>query len=91
MGKNTGTYTIEFILHKDKPKDRMETYARSVCDIIPQKTETLRTRLTSGVNLIDYPLEFITPTSDLTIMKLYVNSTISVIKLRYICTDIKYF
>ena len=89
--KHVGTDTIEFILHRDKPKDRRETYVRAVCSIRPQKTETHRRRLTSGVNIIDYPLEFIAPTSDLTTMKIHVNSAISDIKSRYMIMEVKCF
>ena len=64
---------------------------RGICDIRPQKTETHRTKLTAGGNLIDYPGEVSTPTSDLTTMKLHVNSTISDITSRYMCMDVKYF
>ena len=64
---------------------------RSVCNIRPQKIETRRTRLTAGGNLIDYPGEVSTPTSDLTTMKLHVNSAIPDVKSRYICMDMKYF
>ena len=64
---------------------------RSVCDIRPHKTETHRTRLTAGGNLIDYPEEFSPPASDLTTMKLHFNSGISEFKSRYMCIDIKYF
>ena len=56
-----------------------------------QKTETHRTRLTAGGNLIDYPGEVSTPTSYLTTMKLHVNSAISEVKSRYLCMDVKYF
>ena len=35
---HTGTDTVEFILHRDKPKDRIATYVIAVCDIRPQKT-----------------------------------------------------
>ena len=62
---------------------------RAVCDIISQKTETHRTRLTAGGNLIDYPGEVSTPTSDLTTMKLHVNIAISDVKLKYICMGVK--
>ena len=61
----------------------------SVCDIIPKKKETHRTRLTTGRNLIDYPGEVSTPTSDLTAMKLHVNIAISDVKLKYICMGVK--
>ena len=39
---HTGTDTVEFILHRDKPKDRIATYVIAVCDIRPQKPETYR-------------------------------------------------
>ena len=57
----------------------------------PKKTETHRTRLTAGGNLIDYPGEVSTPTSDLTTMKLHINSAILDVKSRYMCMDVKYF
>ena len=53
--EHAGTDTMEFIFHKDKPKDIRATYVRSVCNIRPQKTETHRKRLTTGRNIIDYP------------------------------------
>ena len=52
---HAGTDTIEFIFYKDKPKDRRATYVRAVYNIIPQTKETHITRLTTGINLIDYP------------------------------------
>ena len=77
MEKNPVTDTVEFIFHKEKPKDITETNVKSVCEIRPQKIETRRTRLTAGGNIIYYPGEISTPTSDLTKMKLHVNSAIS--------------
>ena len=64
---------------------------RELFDIILQKTETHITRLTVKRNIIYYTGEVSTPTSDLTTMKLEVNSAISYIKSRYMCMDIKYF
>ena len=81
MGKYAVTDTIYFILRRDKPKYRREKYVRAVCDIRPQKTETHRTTLNAGGNIIDYPGEFSTPTTDLTTMKIHVNSAISDINL----------
>ena len=52
LQKNEGTDIIDLIFHKEKPKDRRKTYVRAVCNIISQKTETHRTRLISGGNLI---------------------------------------
>ena len=54
------------------------------------KTETHRTRLTAGGNLIDYPGDVSTPTSELTTMKLHINSAISDVKATYMCMDVKY-
>ena len=88
---NAGIGDIDFILHKDKSKDIKSTYVRALCDILPQKSETHRTSLIAEGNIIYYPGEFITPTSDLNTMKLNVNSFISDIKYRYMCTDVKYF
>ena len=64
---------------------------RVVRNIRPQKTETQKSRLASGGNLIDYPGDVSTPTPDLTTMKLHVNKTISEVKARYICMGVKYF
>ena len=64
---------------------------RAACDILPQKTETHRTRLTAGGNLIGYIGEVRTPASDLTTMKLHINSAISDVKSRYMCMEVKYF
>ena len=55
METHAGSYTIEFILHREKPKDIKSTCLIAVCDIRPQKSETHRKRLTEGVNPIDYP------------------------------------
>ena len=74
---HVGTDTIEFIFHKENPKERRATYVRAVCNIRPQKSETHRTRLTAGGNLIDYPGEVRTPTSDFTTIEIHVNSAIS--------------
>ena len=89
--KNVGTDTIQFIFHKNKPKYIKSTYVRAVCNIRPRKTETRRTRLTAEGNLIGYPGDVSTPISDLTTMKLHIISTISEVKARYMCMDVKDF
>ena len=58
-------------------KDRKAKYLWSVCDIRSKKIETHQTRLTTGGNIVDLPGEFITPTADLTTVKMHVNSVIS--------------
>ena len=45
--------------------DQTVTYARIVIDYRPQKTDPNRVRITAGGNLIDYPDELTTRTSDL--------------------------
>ena len=91
MKKNVGTDTIEFIFYRNKPKDRKSTCVRAVRNIRPQKTETRRTRLTAGINIIVYPGDVRTPTSELNPMKLHVNSTFSDVKSRHKCMYVKYF
>ena len=56
-----------------------------------QKTDTCRTILAAGGNIIDYPGEVSTSASDLTTMKLHVNSAILDVKSRYMCMYVKYF
>ena len=41
--------------------------------------------------MIDYPGKVSTPKSDLTTMKLHINSAISDVKSRYMFMDLKYF
>ena len=89
--KHEGNDTIEFIFQKEKPKDIRSTYVREFCDIIPQKTETHITILNARENCIYYPGKFSTPISDLTTMKIHVNSAISDIKSSYMYMFIKYF
>ena len=86
-----GTNTIKFIRHNDVPKGRMPTYGRFVCDIRPQKTETHRTRLTVGGNLISYPGVVSTKTADITTAKCLFNSVVSTPNARFACFDIKNF
>ena len=64
---------------------------RAVCDIIPQKTETCRSRLPEEGNMIDCLGKVSTPTSDLAKIKLHFNRSISDIKSRYMCMDINNF
>ena len=50
---------------KNIPKDRVVTYARIVVDYRPQKADPNRVRITAGGNLIQYPGELTTRTTDL--------------------------
>ena len=88
-----GTNTM-FFIHKDEiPQDRRKdiTYGRIVVTLRPQKKEPARTRLTVGGNLIDYPWDVATPTSDLTTAKLLFNSVVSTPGAVFVVMDVKNF
>ena len=91
--REKGTNTMFFIHKHQIPHDRRQdvTYGRIVVELRPQKTESNRTRLTVGGNLIDYPGDVSTPTADTTTAKLVINSTISTPRARFMCADIKNF
>jgi len=90
-GRVQGTDTIFFIPRDKVPQGRKPTYARFVCTYRPQKNEPNRTRLTVGGNLIDYPGDKSTRTSDLTTIKCLLNSTVSTDNAKFMCIDIKNF
>ena len=64
-GRNTGTDTIKFIRKSKMPADRWKdvSYARTVCNVRPQKEEVNRTRLTFGGNNLSVPMDCGTPTT----------------------------
>jgi hypothetical protein len=88
-----GTNTMFFIHKNDIPQDRRKdiTYGRIVVTLRPQKKEPARTRLTVGGNLIDYPWDVATPTSDLTTAKLLFNSVVSTPGAVFVVMDVKNF
>ena len=59
------------------PRGKKVTYGRLVCDIKEHKSETHRTRLTVGGNLLDFPGMLSTPTATVTTAKCLFNSVIS--------------
>ena len=83
-----------FFINKDQvPSDRWKdvTYGRIVCDFRPHKSEPNRTRLTVGGDRINYPEDCGTPTADLTLVKLIMNSVISTEGAQFMTGDIKNF
>jgi hypothetical protein len=91
-GLTTGTNTIFFLSHNAIrliPTDRTVTYARIVIDHRPQKVDPNRVRITVGGNLINYPFELTTRTTDMIYSKLLWNSTISTTGTRFAGADIK--
>ena len=71
-----GSNTIFFIPKKQVPLDWKVTHGRIIWGIRPQKSETHRTRITVGGNIIDYPGELTPPTADITTDKTLIKSTI---------------
>ena len=88
MGKKVyGSNTIFFITKSQVPQDQKVTYGRIVCEIKPKKDENYRTRLTVGVNIIDYLSEVANTKSDITTVK---NSPIEPSQhlIPYLCVQI---
>ncbi len=89
-----GTETFK-ILRPDQiasiPSNRTVTYANIVVDYREQKADPNRVRITAGGNLIDYPGDVSTPTTDMTTAKILFYSVISTPDARFMCTDVKEF
>ncbi len=88
-----GTNTIFFVTHQDVPVKRRKdiTYGKFVCEYKPNKTKKERTRFTVGGGKINYPVDCGMPTGNLTLVKMHLNSVISMHKARYMTVDIKNF
>ena len=79
-GITKGTNTIFFLTHIEiclKPADRMIKYSHIVIDHQPQKDNPNRVQNTVGGNLINYPFELTSHTTDMVTSKILWNSTIS--------------
>jgi hypothetical protein len=74
-----GTNTIQFIQMNQVPNERAGdvTYKSFSCNYKPNKEEKERTRLTAGGDRINYPGDTGTPTADMTLFKIILNSVIS--------------
>jgi hypothetical protein len=92
-GRVQGTRTIRFIRKEDVPDDRKKdvTYGSFSCDLKPNKEEKERTRLTMGGDRINYPDDCGTPTADMILFKILVNSILSTPKAKCLMLDIKDF
>jgi hypothetical protein len=91
-GLKEGTNTVFYMTHakiKNIPKDRTVTYARTVVDFRPQKTDPNRVRITVGGNLITYPGEVTTRTADMVTSKILWNSVVSTPGAKYCCANVK--
>ena len=67
------------------------TYGSFSCDFKPNKEEKERTRLTAGGDRINYPDDCGTPTADMTLFKILINSILSTPNAKCTMMDIKDF
>ena len=76
-GRIKGTDTIHFIHKWEILTDRLKdvTYIKFVCNIQTEKKDPNRTRATMGGNLINYPDDVGTPTANLLLIKIFLNSS----------------
>jgi hypothetical protein len=67
------------------------TYGKFVCEYEPNKEEKERTHFIVGGVKINYPGNCSTPTGDLTLFKIMLNSVISTPGARFMSLDVKNF
>ena len=92
-GHVKGTDTMFSINKHQVPLDRWKdmAYGRIVCNERPQKLEVNRTRITVGGDKINYPDDCGTPTADLMLVKLLLNSVFSTPNAKFMTLDVKNF
>jgi hypothetical protein len=73
------------------PKNQPPTYGKVIITYHPQKEDPHQIRFTAGGNLINYPGELTTCTTDMTTTKLNWNSILSNQKVRYMTFNIGNF
>jgi hypothetical protein len=88
-----GTNTIKFIRKDNVPFERMKdvTYGSFNCNYKPKKEEKECTRLTAGGDRINYTDDCGTPTADMTLFKILINSIRSTPNAKCIMMDIRDF
>ena len=88
-----GTNTFRFIKYENIPNDRKKdcTYARICCNYRPEKEDPYRVRITVGGDRINYPFDVGTPTADMQLVKLLLNSIISTPNAKFMSLDISNF
>ena len=64
------------------------TYGSFVCSMRPEKKERNRTRFVVGGDCIKYPGEVATPTADMLVEKLLLNSVVSTPETKFMTIDI---
>ena len=91
VGDIEGTDTCLFIHRHEVPQYIKVPYRHILCDIIPQKKETHRVKLTVDGNILTYTDPVSTPTAYLTISKIHWNSVVSTPDGKYFIVDVKNF
>eukprot|EP00804_Cyclotella_cryptica_P028276 CCRYP_014613-RA/>CCRYP_014613-RA protein AED:0.37 eAED:0.37 QI:0/0/0/1/0/0/4/0/451 len=89
-GRVKATDTLKFIRRSEIPADRLKdvTNIKFVCQVQTEKDEP---NPTFGGNLIHYPNDVGTPTADLLLIKIFLNSVISTPGARYATADLSNF
>jgi hypothetical protein len=67
------------------------TYIKFVCTIRTEKKDPYRTRATMGGNLVNYPDDVGTPTANLLLIKIFLNSVISTKGAKFANADLSNF
>jgi hypothetical protein len=92
-GRIDGTNTIFFIHKHEIPQDRHKdvTYIKFVSSIQTEKEDPHQIRATLGGNLIHYPQDVRTPTANLLLIKIFLNSVISTDGAKFATADLSNF
>ena len=87
--EHTGASLYLSWLITKSPRDQTITYGCIVVDYCPQKPDPNSVRITVDGNLINYPQELTTCTTDLTTAKILWNSVVGTRGTKHKCIDIK--
>jgi hypothetical protein len=92
-GRIDGTNTIFFVHKHEIPQDRLKdvTYIKFVSSIQTEKEDPHQIRATLGGNLIHYPKDVRTPTANLLLIKIFLNSVISTDEAKFATADLSNF
>ena len=84
---------IFFIDKQQVPADRFRdvTYCKFVCSVCDQKKEANRTRAVLGSNLVHFPGDVGTPTADMMLFKILLNSVVSTPGAKFMTINISNF
>lgn len=96
QGNDYGVTAMDFIkliYKKDVPREKKATYAQFVCDYPPLKPEPYRIRCVVGRDKLECDFDNGSPTTNMVIFKLLINSVISEASkgARFLSLDVKDF